>query len=707
MNLFPGVVGSGDGGGGGVFFGTNVSPFVESSGELGTDVLALISEVAPFVTSEIVAEIQDTLTGLNVAPFVEDSVSAVFGQSFEGTNVAPFVVDAVVLEEPVEATVALDAWQNVSTAAASLGNFTVGAGTDRALLVEATIGASSLSSLLTLNWGGQAMTLIERVSSTGGRDLETTLWILLEAGIAAGVGTAFTGTFDNASGLGFRMQAGSYERVLSQPDSVTATSPAGDADPVPGALTTDDDGVAIGVATINRGSEDVTDATISITNMTEQLNVQASGNTSNISDLATTGADLTATVDLVPGSSISRAHAIIASLSPTIGNAFTGFAISPFVEDTVVANLELSLSGGGTAPFVEDNVVAGAGAEFTGTGTAPFVEDSVVASVTAELAGTNVAPFVEDAVAAQALAELTGTAVSPFVEDAIAASGATAFTGTSVAPFVEDTALAQARTELLGTSIAPFNIDMIVAGLEDTLTGTNVSPFVLDAIVAAEPSAGIVIEDSGIETNNASTFTATFTVNIPVGSDFFFFHFDHFQVAGVTVLFGGGNPTTVGGDNATQAGNQLATVAGSEGGASGFVIAPDTGSVTVTVELSTTQTSDKFLHWYALSGVDQSNPINALDDWTRDTAAADFDFSLTTTAANCMLIAAIHENGSAGHGSIAGFTELQINGTSGGVEDFTESHFLLDAGAIATEAHTWDETGTSDVVGAMFAIAPA
>jgi len=218
----------------------------------------------------------------------------------------------------------------------------------------------------------------------------------------------------------------------------------------------------------------------------------------------------------------------------------------------------------------------------------------------------------------------------------------------------------------------------------------------------------LVLEDSGIIEDTTSSFTITFTVNIPTGSNLFFCHFDHYNNNGITVwLTGDTDPSTVGGDDIVQVGNQIAPAAAGNGGFAGYVIDPDIGaSITVTIQLSDTQANEKQLHWYVFSGADDTNPVNAFDDWTRESITTAND-SLTTTVDDCFLITAIHDNTGPTNGSISGFTQLQVDGTSGGTIDYSESWYLDGAGTAGAESSAWTEGQTNDVTHAMWAIAPA
>ena len=171
-----------------------------------------------------------------------------------------------------------DAWVDQATARNSLGSRAVSAGSNRLLVAVALTAAGSSDPLTALNWGGQAMTAALSTATTTGRDLDVQVFTLDEAGIAAAVGTAFTGT-PNTTGVGFRLLVASYEDVsqtdFSVDDFIDTVTDA--SNPVSEALTTVDSSFAVAILAANRGTGDggaTEDASYS--NMTEQVEGAAS-----------------------------------------------------------------------------------------------------------------------------------------------------------------------------------------------------------------------------------------------------------------------------------------------------------------------------------------------------------------------------------------------------------------------------------------------
>jgi len=210
----------------------------------------------------------------------------------------------------------LDAWTNESTAIDTPGSKTVSAGSDRVLFARTHTRGDPLRTVTALTYGGQSMTLVEEETSTGGQDMHTALWILNDAGIAAAANTSFGITSDNATGVQFRLQAGSYEGVDQANPVVdnfsSASVNAGDT-PVASALTTVDGGVAIGTIGLNVGTSANPDPEASFTNMTERLALAATTTHHVIGEVDTDGTSFTPTLTTTHA---SRAQLLGVALRP-------------------------------------------------------------------------------------------------------------------------------------------------------------------------------------------------------------------------------------------------------------------------------------------------------------------------------------------------------------------------------------------------------
>ncbi len=190
----------------------------------------------------------------------------------------------------------LDAWTTVSTVDTVPGSFTVSAGTNRLLVIDAYIRRGVGVDLTGVDYGGEALTQIQTLSTTTGGDLNHTTWYLNDAGIVAATDTNFALTFSGASdGSQFRMHAASYRNV-DQTNPVIdsfAASAANDATPTASALNTTENGLVLAAMATNVGSDETPDPTVTWSNMTERLNELATNTLGSIADAPTDGTDFT------------------------------------------------------------------------------------------------------------------------------------------------------------------------------------------------------------------------------------------------------------------------------------------------------------------------------------------------------------------------------------------------------------------------------
>lgn len=212
----------------------------------------------------------------------------------------------------------LDSWTNVTNFIGTPGSKTVSAGDSRLLVVRTSLRTTSDSTITGVSWGGQAMTLVDRETTTTNPDLDTAVWELDEAGIAAASGTSFTLT-DSGSLLNtqFRLQAGSYENV-DQTDPIVdsfSVNATGGANPTTTALTTVDGGKVLAFVGANRGTNDggaTEDASYS--NMTEQLEQTGTTSYTSLAEADADGSNFT------PGTTVTHesiAHVVGVSLRAT------------------------------------------------------------------------------------------------------------------------------------------------------------------------------------------------------------------------------------------------------------------------------------------------------------------------------------------------------------------------------------------------------
>ncbi len=264
----------------------------------------------------------------------------------------------------------LDAWldNGTSVSLASPGSRTISAGDDRLFLAHPTSAAGSSVLITGLSWGGQAMTLVDEETSTGGRDLHSSVWRLDEAGIDAASGTAFIVT-PNSGSTQFRIRSATYENVDQVSPVVgsfaVSSVNAGD-DPISSELVTINGGKAVAATAINRGTSDAGTEDISYSNMTEQVEENAS--TSQYSSVADTDVDGTGfTPGVTSTQTGGRVHLIGVSLRPVASNA-VNFGLVSYVGATVFppvvsgnVSLDLATFIGATAfaPVVSGNVEIG------------------------------------------------------------------------------------------------------------------------------------------------------------------------------------------------------------------------------------------------------------------------------------------------------------------------------------------------------------
>jgi len=223
-------------------------------------------------------------------------------------------------------------------------SYPVGAGTDRGLIVGLEHEGAITPDSVSITWGGQAMTqLVTEHVEAAGNDQEVVLFLLLEAGIAAGAGTTIVVT---GEAVNFTIHAASYENVNQGggTDSVPETNSAGTTGATPNPLTTSDivagDGAAV-VALAGVGNATTATWGADLTEQTEQINAGTATCTGSLADgLFATGqnVDVEAT-----WASQNRAAVIAIELAPTEDGNLSGsiaLALTPTGALEALANIQ-------------------------------------------------------------------------------------------------------------------------------------------------------------------------------------------------------------------------------------------------------------------------------------------------------------------------------------------------------------------------------
>lgn len=211
---------------------------------------------------------------------------------------------------------ALDAWANVLTTRSGTTTYPVSAGDDRLLLVSEYTRAGVADPVTALTYGNQPMTKVVGQATTTGPDLDSGLWYLNDAGIAAATDAIFRITPSTGS-VQFRLAAGTYENVdqttpVVDNDSSVNNSGASPVDPT---LTSIVDGLAVVGLYANRGTSDgapTEDATY--VNMTERVEQAATQSYMSVADAATDAVTFTPDTTLVHATS---GHLLGLTLGPT------------------------------------------------------------------------------------------------------------------------------------------------------------------------------------------------------------------------------------------------------------------------------------------------------------------------------------------------------------------------------------------------------
>ena len=222
--------------------------------------------------------------------------------------------------------------------------YAIGAGTDRGLIVgiqhEGDLTADSVS----VTWGGQAMTqLVTVFEESGANDQECFLFLLLEAGIAAGAGTTIVVTGEAAA---FSIHAASYENVnqgggaASVPETNTDQTAADTPNPLTGSDIVAGDGAAV-VALAGVGNATTATWGADLTEQTDQQDgTGAPTTTGSLADgLFATGQNVNVEATWV---SQNRAVVCAIELAPSVGNmaGSIALALTPAATIEALANVQ-------------------------------------------------------------------------------------------------------------------------------------------------------------------------------------------------------------------------------------------------------------------------------------------------------------------------------------------------------------------------------
>ena len=217
------------------------------------------------------------------------------------------------------------------------GSYPVAAGTDRGLIVGVQHEGAITPDSVSVTWGGQAMTqLVTEHVEAAGNDMEVTLFLLLEAGIAAGVGTTIVLTGEVPD---FTYHAASYENVNQGGGaaSVPETNSAGTTAATPNPLVTSDivagDGAAV-VALAGVGNVATAAWGADLTEQTELGDTTPTATGSLADGLFATGQN--ANVECT-WSVQNRAAVCAVELAPTAGGAISGSASLAFAVNGILS----------------------------------------------------------------------------------------------------------------------------------------------------------------------------------------------------------------------------------------------------------------------------------------------------------------------------------------------------------------------------------
>ncbi len=236
---------------------------------IGGDLVMEALAYAPVVHSPSVG-------GVNIAPDL-----LAYQANVRSPTVQPSVLPASILNN----------FANVLTTRNGSEEFNVSAGNNRVLIVAEYSASQFIDPVTAVSYGGQPMTKVIGAATTVGRDMNSGLWILDEAGLAAAVGDEFV-LIPNSLGVSFRLAAGSYANI-DQSDPVIDEFASTDDDagnPPTEALTTRDEGFVVAALFANRGLNDggATEDS-SYSNMTERVGEEVELAYLSVADAPTTG----------------------------------------------------------------------------------------------------------------------------------------------------------------------------------------------------------------------------------------------------------------------------------------------------------------------------------------------------------------------------------------------------------------------------------
>ncbi len=224
-------------------------------------------------------------------------------------------------------------WSEISTTRSATPSVSIGAGSgNRVLIVVEQLRQDSSNPTTGITYGGQALTQVASQSNSPGADLDSAVWVLDEAGIAAASGDAIAFTPSTlAGGATFRAAAAAYDDVDQTSidlDNFTSVSASAGTEPAVSTALTSEDG---GLVFLCYGANQTTDADATYTNLTEQLEISAAGIYLGVGEATASGSSFTPNASLTVSATNGRGTAIAFSLAAASGGNTNGSGTAAIV----------------------------------------------------------------------------------------------------------------------------------------------------------------------------------------------------------------------------------------------------------------------------------------------------------------------------------------------------------------------------------------
>ncbi len=223
-------------------------------------------------------------------------------------------------------------WSEIATTRSATPSIPIGAGSgNRVLIVVEQLREGSGNPTTGISYGGQALTQIATEENLVGADLNSAVWILDEAGIAAASGDTIAFTPNSSAGSTFRCAAGAYDDVDQTSidlDNFTSVSPSGGTEPATSTALTSEDG---GLVFLCYGINQTTNGDATYTNLTEQVEISASGIYLSVGEATASGSSFTPNASLTLSPSNGLGTAIAFSLAAASGGNTNGSGTASIV----------------------------------------------------------------------------------------------------------------------------------------------------------------------------------------------------------------------------------------------------------------------------------------------------------------------------------------------------------------------------------------